>query len=53
MIQLLLMLLGFIFPDNDVNTSTISQDPTIIQSTDIGEGSDTGGETGTTLPPKK
>lgn len=52
MIQFLLMLLGFIFPDNNVNTSTISQDPTIIQSTDIGEGSDTGGET-IPLPPKK
>lgn len=52
MIQLLLMLLGLIFPDGNINTSSFSQDSPMIQSTNIGEGLDTGGET-TPLPPKK
>lgn len=54
MIQLLLLLIGFIQPNNNTNTPIYSSHSIILQSdTDLGEGSDTGGETGTTLPPKK
>ncbi len=50
MIQFLLMVLGFFYPNNNVNT--ISNPPTTVQnSTDPGKGLDTGGDTGQT-PPK-
>lgn len=52
MLQLFLTLLGLLFPSNNVNTFTISQDTPMVQSTDIGVEGDTGGDT-IPLPPKK
>lgn len=56
MIQFILMLLGLAFPNNNANTTTSDNNPnpvTVQSGIDPGEGGDTGGETGTTLPPKK
>ncbi|WP_171817592.1 hypothetical protein [Chryseobacterium sp. StRB126] len=55
MIQLILMLLGLSFPnDNIQNTNSNSQTSvTIYNNTTSGEGLDTGGDTGHVLPPKK
>lgn len=52
MIQLLLTLLGLVFPGNNVNAITISQGSPILQNTNIGEELDTGGDT-IQVPPKK
>ncbi len=54
MIQFLLMLFGFVLPNHNINT--INNDTTSItlqDNTNLGEGLDTGGETGPVLPPKK
>lgn len=54
MIQFLLILLGFGIPNHNANTAINSSNSIILQSnTDLGESSDTGGETGPVLPPKK
>lgn len=51
MIQLILMLLGFTFPNNNVyNTNQTSI--TVQSNTDFSEDMDTSGET-TQLPPRK
>ncbi|WP_288447596.1 hypothetical protein [uncultured Chryseobacterium sp.] len=52
MIQIILMLLGLAFPNDNTNTAN---DNNSIPATTLSaeSGSDTGGETGTTLPPKK
>lgn len=50
------MLIGLAFSNNNANTTTANDNnPTTetIQSAGMGEDPDTGGETGTTLPPKK
>lgn len=53
MIQLILMLIGFGFPNHNVGTIDNSSSPLILQgNTAIGEELDTGGET-IPLPPKK
>jgi len=59
MIQIILMLLGLVFPNNNVNTSSTDnnnyQSTTISYSADAGGSAleDTSGETGQILPPKK
>lgn len=51
MLQLILMFLGFFYPNNNVNT--ISNTPTSVQSSTVpNEELDTGGETHP-IPPKK
>ncbi|WP_129040985.1 hypothetical protein [Chryseobacterium sp. CH21] len=54
MIQIILMLLGLAFPNDNANTANDNTPPTTITtlSAESGTDSDTGGETGTTLPPK-
>lgn len=53
MIQLLLMLLGFISTNNTANTTKDGQTSVIVQSsTDLEESLETGGDT-IPLPPKK
>lgn len=54
MMQFLLTLLGFINPSNNTNTTSTNQITITVQnSTNLSEDSDTGGDTGPVLPPKK
>lgn len=53
MIQFLLLLIGFIYPNNNSTMNNKHSEITIQNSINPEEGLDTGGETGTTLPPKK
>lgn len=54
MLQLLLMLLGLTSPDHQLKSIRINQTQINVPLTSNFEGDlDTGGETGTTLPPKK
>ncbi|WP_213277462.1 hypothetical protein [Chryseobacterium indologenes] len=66
MIEIILMLFGLAFSTNNTNATTANDNnPTTVTvqpqsgasdpggSTEETGGSDTGGETGTTLPPKK
>ena len=55
MLELLLSLLGFLFPNQNTTTTSQDQNPIVIQTTATTTNSidfDTGGETGQT-PPKK
>ena len=49
------MLLGLALPNDNTQTANDNNNPTTITtlSAESGIDSDTGGETGTTLPPKK
>lgn len=51
MIQFLLMLIGFIYPNHNMDKTPTEL--TVQSNNDLSEDLDTGGETGTTLPPKK
>ncbi|MGA9213184.1 hypothetical protein [Kaistella sp.] len=52
MLQIILMFLGFTFPNNSANMQNFKQDvPVIIQSTNHSQ-FDTGGEDGQVPPPK-
>jgi len=59
MLELILMLLGLAFSNNNANTTSDNsnnQEQITVQLTDPGEGvdpGDTGGDTGPVLPPKK
>lgn len=53
MLQLILSLLGFLFPSQNAHTISQDQNPIVMQSsTDDSAVGDTNGETGD-LPPKK
>ncbi|MGC5745096.1 hypothetical protein [Chryseobacterium sp. NFX27] len=60
MIQFILMLFGLAFSNNNANTAPCTNNqtnnPVTMHTSSDGDGvnpGDTGGETGTTLPPKK
>ncbi|MBB6332691.1 hypothetical protein HNP24_003683 [Chryseobacterium sediminis] len=55
MIQIILMLLGLAFSDNNANTPTTDQNNYQPATMNLSpeSGSDTSGETGQILPPKK
>ncbi|SMO56721.1 hypothetical protein SAMN06265171_102671 [Chryseobacterium rhizoplanae] len=59
MIEIILMLLGLAFSNNNANTAadnSNNQEQITVQLADPGEGvnpGDTGGDTGPVLPPKK